>query len=116
MPIITATIEIDCPEGYEPVAYRAPNSELHVSRRDEVMEGTNEYSRLIVRPKWQPAAWMPKGAWLYERYQYWYFSLNQPIWTEGWWWGDKSVAAELLAAFYKETFVPPQTREPVQIT
>lgn len=126
MPTVTATIEIDCPAGYEPVAFRVPLYGGHFvtsSGTVEVCECHHTTPRLILRPVWTPAPWMPKGAWLYPFSEAgWFFTRQtpQPINREGSWYVGKGpnqvVSAMSLAELHGETFVPPPTREPVQIT
>lgn len=124
MPLVTATIEIDCPEGYEPVAFRAPKDEEFWLRDvgKIVQQGNDvhtECKRLIVRPLWQPPGWMPKGAWLFPmNSNYWCLSSKQPVANECFWraaGGASRIEAEALAELFGETFMPPPKREPIQI-
>lgn len=125
MPTVTATIEIDCPAGYEPVAFRVPLYGAHFvtsSGTVEVCECHHTTPRLILRPVWTPAPWMPKGAWLYCCDSDWLLHKNKPKpsrrYRDGCWHNNDSgaVNATNLAGLHGETFVPPPTREPVQIT
>lgn len=103
------TIDVDVPEGYEPVAYRPPRAREVYLRDGQATEATFTCERLsavILRKKWEPAAWMPKGARLYRGcLGAWKFEKHG---------APGNVDAVVLAALYGETFIPPPT-SPVQL-